>query len=132
MFEKEVIDLSCLNADGFWGIVPSLELSVAQELHPKYLIGSVMGLSSGDRSAFHKFTKENIIPEYLDIWCAQTMALWDKDSPEAIGAGAQAICLDAKKVLDYHHVFYAYRLDGGEAPGTGIQGFCNVPVNTVW
>ncbi|PGQ88235.1 hypothetical protein [Priestia megaterium] len=131
-FEEEVIDLYCGEQGGFWDCVPSLDMSIVENISDKYILAGLLGHATGDQSYFIKETAGKMLPEFMDIWCEANLEKLRHEAPGNYLYSVAGTKMDAMEVLNYHHMFYAFRMDNGDYPGTGLQGFRFVPIHEVW
>lgn len=131
-FEQLVIELYMFGAQtgsGFWGAVPSLEEHVIKHLPAKYIIAGLLGEVNNDPSYFIKETY-GADPDFLRLWCEAQMTRITVDSPDSAAYGLLKTRKDAFSVIEYHRMSCMVLM--GDAPGTGIQGFANCPLTSVW
>ena len=131
-FERDVLDIAT-DTDlvrGFWGVVPSLEKDVLENIPSKYALAGLMGEIHEDPSYYHKQTHGKMIPSYEEYWALANLNQYAEVDPAVTQIAMVRTAGDAYSVLNYHHVFCAVTMAPG--PGTGVQGFCNIPVTNVW
>ena len=133
-FIKDCIELALAEEQGFWNAgIPSVEGSVLDALSAKYVMSVILGIARNDKSAFKKeILSQEWDAKYLEYYMqAQTIDLKIK-YPNLVKNAAIGLRKDAMDVLNYYRIFYGVRMDSGWFPGTGLQGFCNVPILDVW
>lgn len=129
-FEQHVINLYMEAEGGFWDCIPSFDANILANIKPSYVFAGLLGEATGDPSYFVKETAGKVIPELREHWSNVNLNKISEEHPEVVLGAMARIGEDALSVVDYHHMHCAIGLAPG--PGTGYQGFMNVPIVDVW